>query len=711
MKPKLSNFTIAVFFILITSAPTICQDWNWRWAKGITCQNPIFGTGPGPIACDFFNNNYFVAVYNNTLVLPDTTFYHSGQGLYSYNCRSVVKYNPNGEYQNALDMYVIPEGSLPDMNVGIDKQLDLYISLSFSQGFNILDSVFEPYYWQCPYGLDGLVIKLSPNFNILWAKYIGGYAHDNIYHSVVTPNGDIFMNAVHGADEWGTQVIFFDQDTIFSPDQFSTVCKLDKDGNLKWLLDFYGDVSGHHMEMGENGKLLWWGVATTDIVHNGDTTFIPNDPQYYNYPFCATITQDGFIEDIRFVSFPGVFGTNYAMTASGEKYITATVSDTVVILGDTTIIPVGYYRLIGKLNDQFEPLWYHIIPRINTNQHLGVINIALDEDNLVFSIATDDDLHIADTVMPIYYGYEGFFGEFDTDGNLKYIMRTESNHSNYPLRMMLDNCKNPLIGGSFIGTSIFGKDTITCSTSDPEDIYFAKLERVPNSEIYLGPDTLACAEHTLYGPAGYSYYSWNNTISSQSSYTTTETGTITFACANEEGCWLYDTVNITIHPGFEINLGSDTTISPNESLVFTVPYGYESYLWSNSVTDNSITIFGESYEPGMVIQVWVAVTDGPCVISDTVYVTIKNEFAVEDFSEINISLYPNPFNDCIYINSGSEINQIDILSLQGLCLISKEILNPDREIIKIHLEDLKQGVYFLKLISGESESIKKIVKL
>jgi hypothetical protein len=207
------------------------------------------------------------------------------------------------------------------------------------------------------------------------------------------------------------------------------------------------------------------------------------------------------------------------------------------------------------------------------------------------------------------------------------------------------------------------------------------------------------------------YYSWNNFISNQSSYTTTETGTITFACAGEEGCWLYDTINITIHPGFEINLGPDTTILENQNIVLTVPDLYESYLWSNSVTANSITVFGESYEAGTILPVWVRVTDGPCIVYDTVYVTIKNEFAVEDLAEKSLSFYPNPFNDCIYFQPDSEIERIEICDLQGLTFISKDIHNPAGEKIKINLEDFKQGVYILKLKSGESELIKKIVKL
>ena len=207
------------------------------------------------------------------------------------------------------------------------------------------------------------------------------------------------------------------------------------------------------------------------------------------------------------------------------------------------------------------------------------------------------------------------------------------------------------------------------------------------------------------------YYSWNNTITNQSSYSTTETGTITFACANEDGCWLYDTINVQIHPGFTIDLGPDTSIFQNEFIIFTVPEGYESYLWSNTVTANSISVFGESYPSGTIKKIWVQVTDGPCIISDTVYVTIKSEFAVEDISENGLFLYPNPSDGFIYINARTAIDQVEICDLNGLTLTTMEIHSSPGEMIKISLKNLNRGVYILKLYYGESQAFKKIIKL
>jgi hypothetical protein len=429
MKPKLSKFSIAVLFMFIAYTPSECQEWNWKWAESVTSQNT--GTFPGQIECDFLNNYYEIAVYHNTLALPDTTYYHSGQFMYSYNCNAVLKYNTLGEYLKALDFYVDPDGSLFYSDIGLDKEQNLYISFSFSQTLFIQDSTYDTYYWQCPMSPDGLDIKLNKEFEIQWAEYIGSCGQDNIWQNTVTENGDIYLNTNHYVNEFGTQVIFFDQDSIFSEKEFSTICKLDKDGKLKWLLDFYGIIGGSNLELGNDGKLFWWGSASTDIIYNQDTTFFPTNYPYYNCNFCATITQDGILEDIRFLVNKGLLIWNYEVNETGEKYFNGSVLDTVIFMGDTTIIPNGsYYRIIGKLNNQFEPLWYHIISKATSNQDFGVIKLALDENNLIFSIGTDEYLQIADTVLPIYYGYEAFVGEFDTDGSLLHIL-----HHDCPLKI------------------------------------------------------------------------------------------------------------------------------------------------------------------------------------------------------------------------------------------------------------------------------------
>jgi hypothetical protein len=707
MKPKFSNFSIVVIFMLITSTPSNCQDWNWQWAESMTKQGDFAWMVVQ--SCDLMNNIYCVAPYDIALYLPDTVFIHPEQWQQTNTNNAVLKYNDRGEFIDALDLYTLPGELIIYTKVGTDQDLNIYFTCSFSMRIFVQDTIINHCNSPYPYLGDGLVVKLTPEYEIVWAKLVGGLYQDDIFDSFVTENGDLYILS-HNVSDQGNQIIFFEQDTVYSDVDLNSISKLDTDGNMLWRKDFYGMISAYRLTKGNDGLIYYWGAAYTDIVLDNDTIINPHSPELGNSSFCAVINENGTVEQISFLDY-GVFAYQMVVNSSGDRFISSSISGTVIIMQDTIIIPENeFYGFVGKYNSQLEPEWYYIIPTFG-NQSLGLMQLALDGENLIFGITSNDDLHVADTVIPINPGEEAFVGEFDSNGELINIIHSDASIELVSDGLVLDNCNNPVISGHFKGVAYVGPDTLHSFINTVEDGYLAKLQRNEPYSINVGKDTLACAEYTLYGPPGYLYYSWNDSITYQSWYTVTETESVPFACANVDGCWHYDTVNVAIHPGYSIDLGPDTAIHQNETIIFTVPQEYESYLWSNSVTANTITIFGESYEPGTILPVWVRVTDGPCIVYDTVYVTIKSEFGVEDLAEKSISLYPNPFNDFLYFKTDSEIERIEICDLQGLTTISKDIQNPTGEKIKINLEDLKQGVYILKLLSGESEIIKKIVKL
>lgn len=709
MKSIIRYLKLAGLLFIFVSLKTSGQGWTWQWAESITSQTS--NAGLELLNCDFYNNLYCLSAYDTILFLPDTTFYHPEQYPGTYCCNAIAKYNSRGEFQKAVDFYTLPFCMLAYTKAATDLEMNLYISTTFSQRLFIQDTIINHCYTPVPESPDGLLMKLSPEFELIWAKLIGGYYQDDIWQSIVTGNGDIYVSSHHYCDI-GNQVIFFGQDTVFSDEQFSSISKLDKNGNLLWRKDFYGNIEGYHFEEGKDGLFYWWGSSSTSIILDSDTTFFPSSWPYYSCPFYVVLNQAGEAEEISFLDLGGVTISEMVVNNLGEKYVGGIIFDTLFIFGDTIIIPGDtYYRFIGKYNQTFEPVWYHIIPRTTPNQLLGIINLDLDDDNLIFSISTDDDLQIADTIMPIYYGYEAFIGEFGPDGDLNYILRTETNNSIYAYSLILDNCNNPVISGSFKGVSYLGIDTLDSYSNTVNDGYIAKLQRNEPYFVDLGMDTLACAEYIIQAPSEYAYFVWNDSLTLSSWLNVVESGTYTLACGDISGCWAYDTININIHPAIEIDLGPDTTILENDAIVFTVPDGYESYLWSNFVTTNSITIFGGSYDPGTIIHVWVQVTDGPCMVSDTVLVTIKSEFALEDYVSGNLFYYPNPFTDYLYIKADSQIRQIEICDLNGLTLLIKDFPNAKDSIISINLEDLTRGVYILRLGYRESEVVKKIVKL
>ncbi|MCU7613258.1 GEVED domain-containing protein [Chryseobacterium sp. GMJ5] len=73
----------------------------------------------------------------------------------------------------------------------------------------------------------------------------------------------------------------------------------------------------------------------------------------------------------------------------------------------------------------------------------------------------------------------------------------------------------------------------------------------------------------------------------------------------------------------------------------------------------------------------------------------------------NVKVYPNPFNDVLYVSDIAEVKSVSVSDVAGRLV--KTIENPT---VSLHLEDLKSGLYFvtLSMKNGSKQTIKAIKK-
>lgn len=95
------------------------------------------------------------------------------------------------------------------------------------------------------------------------------------------------------------------------------------------------------------------------------------------------------------------------------------------------------------------------------------------------------------------------------------------------------------------------------------------------------------------------------------------------------------------------------------------------------------------------------------IITNTVSTTVVESLGVNEYEKDTVSIYPNPFNDIIYINSknGVEVNTIKIIDMHG-----KVLIKSDDGADKIKTDQLSSGIYLLSIKTSSGMFISKIIK-
>ena len=98
---------------------------------------------------------------------------------------------------------------------------------------------------------------------------------------------------------------------------------------------------------------------------------------------------------------------------------------------------------------------------------------------------------------------------------------------------------------------------------------------------------------------------------------------------------------------------------------------------------NGTQNFPESYKP-----VW-----GTCP-----------SLGIDDLNQLDISVYPNPTSDTVYINSSSSQLKVVVFDILGKQVLNKPNTN------SVDVSSLSKGVYFIKVSDGINSSTKRFVK-
>lgn len=225
-----------------------------------------------------------------------------------------------------------------------------------------------------------------------------------------------------------------------------------------------------------------------------------------------------------------------------------------------------------------------------------------------------------------------------------------------------------------------------------------------DGQINLGDNLGVCEGSSTILDAGYpgSTYEWstgdvNQTI--EVSVAGTYAVTVHHFCGD-----IYDDVNITINPLPVVDFAADTIyIASYQTATLDAGNPGLAYHWSTGQSSQTIT----RNEPG-----WYSVTvtdSNGCKGVGQIYVFVWPVGINNPEFDQSISIFPNPANSFLYVQSEDQIiDQLDLYNALGE-LIKR--LDDDSKTFQLDLNGFAEGIYFVRITSRSGESLIRPVSI
>lgn len=699
--------SLGIFFLfLVFFSPLIliAQQWSWAQATNDTISEPWLEV----LHHDTYNNIYLKGTYTDTIYLQDTAFFHENyHGYY----KVIAKYSQSGKINEVIDFYGFPNKSIHQIDVSTDQDNNLYVIGDFVDRVFFQDTVLVHGPTPVIESPELFLTKLDAENKVVWADVISGSFQDAVWGIFHNDDNDLLICTEHMANaNSSVTVYFFDEDTTTHYGSFVNISKIDENKNILWRKEIGGSISVRSFEE-SNNQIKLMGSTPFHIIIEGDTIYNPNYGQ--NNPhtnFIMTLSMDGQLLDITFDIYH-IFYAWSAFADNGEMFFAANIQDTTIINDDTIIVPPNNdVYLVGKLNSNFEMSWYKLLKKNIYGVMFSYPQLIADGNNLIMSISASNDFLIGDSLISADFNNKIFMSEINTNGELVSYTLVNKGHSTTRVNgLIMDNCKDIIISGNYTSRIIFNEDTVS-AISNP-GYFMAKLQRQNPIYHFLGPDTTSCDSILISAPEGYLNYIWNDSLTNSNIFPIDESNEITVTIGDENNCWQYDTIQIQIDEGFEIDLGADTSIFGNDTIYLRAFDELEEYLWSDGSSLNQLEIVGNNYGIGE-FPIWVQAIRGVCSFRDTLILTVEQGFGIDDIINETVNLYPNPSNNQLvveFIENDWMNLSYSIYNINGKKQKEGKVQNKSQ---LIDVEDLEAGLYLL-LISDPTKKkslLRKFVK-
>ncbi len=664
------------YFVLILLLPTQAQNWTWAETAGGTLPDEANGC-----CMDNNGNMYMTGFYFSTSI----NFGGSSLSNDGLSDGFIVKYNANGSTSWSSRV----KGSLEDKTTkcAVDSNGNVFatgyfdspsIQFGGNNAHNVSNSDGSGGTFDC------FIVKYNSSGTPLWFHAIGETDDDGGSCLATDSDGNVYITGWYRAPSItsGSFTLYNENPVGGSSDMF--LIKYDPNGNTLWAKNAgsLDDDKGRGCIVDPSGNIIVTGYCKGDSI-DIEGSYYPNSG-----------SKDGFVikydENGTLISskvFGGSGGEepfSCSTDADGNVFLSGNFSSSSVTFDTETITNTGSGSgaFLVKLNPSLTAQWAKGVCSSSDDEARGCAT-DIYGNTVITGVYNGSSITFGSTVLNNNGGDEIFLAKYDTNGNLFWAIKIGKSNDDGANDCYIDNNGRILIAGYYnsgsltLGNIDLDNSYIIVATSD---VFIATT---CNAEI--GTDTqIACDTYTWID--GNTYTSSNNSA------------IFNFPGGSANSCDSLVILDLTINT-------VDTSVIQN-GISLTANTATASYIWMDC--DNNYSILpnetAQTFTATINGNYAVEVTENGCVDTSACY-NITSVGINEFFSDINVSIYPNPTSGVITIE-GDNIIEIELMNINGQ-IISKIAVKEKQ--LDIDLSEQAKGSYLIKIITNKGVGVEKIV--
>lgn len=210
------------------------------------------------------------------------------------------------------------------------------------------------------------------------------------------------------------------------------------------------------------------------------------------------------------------------------------------------------------------------------------------------------------------------------------------------------------------------------------------------------------------GTPSYSYMLNGGSVQSNGDYVNLVDGTYTITIMDVNGCSYSD--QFTIEPDVLQPIADfDFTLIGTAVLFENLSSNATEYLWafgddSTSTEENPVHVYAQDGNYNVTLT-----ATNSCGSEEVTILVSTINIGIDEEEGIAFALYPNPTSSELYLKSASNIESslsLEVLSTSGQLISANQIAKLSKgQVINVNTNGLSQGVYYLRLIGEEYQSV------